>query len=98
LIGWQVTFSRQTASMARLFSRSRPEAVRDELRKRGFLDQNEKGHLTPTSRADFRPARLGRIAHRVIVESASHPVVKLCVAMLSPPRAVRLDWHEKAEL
>jgi hypothetical protein len=49
LIGWPVTFSRQTASAARLFSRSR------KLRKRGFLDQNEKGHLTPTLRAGFSP-------------------------------------------
>jgi hypothetical protein len=47
-LGGSVTFSRQTASMACLFSRSR------KLRKRGFLDQNEKGHLTPASRG-FSP-------------------------------------------
>lgn len=44
------------------------DSIRDELRRRGYLELNEKGALTPTSRTNFRRAKLDLIKRKKIVE------------------------------
>jgi hypothetical protein len=45
------------------------DAVRDELRKRGFLDTDERGRLTGTSRTHLRRAKTELLGKQAIIES-----------------------------
>lgn len=47
------------------------ETLRNEVRSRGFLDVNEKGQITPTSRTLFRRAKTALIESRKLVEMDS---------------------------
>jgi hypothetical protein len=46
----------------------RTEAVRDEMKKRGFLEKNEKGQLTDTGRSHFRRAKTSLLSAGKILE------------------------------
>jgi hypothetical protein len=45
------------------------DALRAEVKSRGFLDSNEKGQLTSTSRSNFRRAKAALISAGKLIES-----------------------------
>jgi len=45
------------------------DAVRDELKRRGFLDTNDKGGITPTSRSHLLRARVDLLKAQKLVAS-----------------------------
>jgi hypothetical protein len=45
------------------------DKIRDEVKSRGFLDTNERGHITNTARSNFARAKTGLIAAKKLIES-----------------------------
>jgi hypothetical protein len=45
------------------------EAIRDEVKSRGFLDTDEKGHVTSTSRSVYRKAKSDHVAAQTLIEA-----------------------------
>jgi hypothetical protein len=45
------------------------DQIRDEVKSRGYLDVDERGHLTSTSRSLFRKAKTGIIASGKLFEA-----------------------------